>query len=678
VQPEIESRGQFIAGESTTIQALMCLAHGMRRRPGARGGYRGLVFFDSIDSLKRLLDDYIDAEQGNRLARLRTRRYPKDPVNNQPRDRCCGKPEQCDLFRQGECWFFAAAAPEGDPPSPNDPYQVAAAPGGSPGRYRPGRPLRVVPRPVYSGSSGRVERTIADSDLVFSTSSLEVGFDDPDMILVYQHYAPVNLASFIQRKGRGGREGSDRPVTGVTLSIYSPRDAWYFRHPDEMLRADGFEVPLNADNHFVRRGQALAALLDGIARGCCRRGEPMPKPSEDNLAAMRRLLAELAEDVDALVRVALGDTVYAGLKVRDVADLWERSWGEREPLLTARSWRDLLPWVPRLLFDAINLPPLSIRYAPEGNDSGESKQDIGLVFGECCPGNATRRFGRRQVHWLPPSPQSSAPMLPEGGYAGCRQERLLSDEERKRAGNTEEGFDRFLRQQLPDEVSARLPPGQPIHHELCRPVQIELRTLGVLNGNWKPAWFWDPAARRLVEGDPDNPPAGTVGVHHKSRAGLLGFPLLRTTQGLRRSKPIRGLERMAQDVGAFTGGPHTKAETGLRVARAYWGVEVRLVLDDRERTEEVWSVAFTDHTQEQPKLHGYHIDTEGVQLTPDAGELNAFLGAEEAAIAADGKRGRWLRGQFFRYLLTAHFAGAGLSSYSAGPIADLLVAASSD
>src|SRR5262249_51619832 len=69
VQPEIESRGQFIAGESTTIQALMCLAHGMRRRPGARGGYRGLVFFDSIDSLKRLLDDYIDAEQGNRLAR---------------------------------------------------------------------------------------------------------------------------------------------------------------------------------------------------------------------------------------------------------------------------------------------------------------------------------------------------------------------------------------------------------------------------------------------------------------------------------------------------------------------------------------------------------------------------------------------------------------------------------
>ena len=34
VQPEIESRGNDIAGASTTIQAVMCLAHGMSRRTG--------------------------------------------------------------------------------------------------------------------------------------------------------------------------------------------------------------------------------------------------------------------------------------------------------------------------------------------------------------------------------------------------------------------------------------------------------------------------------------------------------------------------------------------------------------------------------------------------------------------------------------------------------------------
>lgn len=63
VQPEVESRGVPVAGESATIQTLMVLAHGMRR-PGDRGGYRGIVIFDSIDSLKRLLDDYRDAELG--------------------------------------------------------------------------------------------------------------------------------------------------------------------------------------------------------------------------------------------------------------------------------------------------------------------------------------------------------------------------------------------------------------------------------------------------------------------------------------------------------------------------------------------------------------------------------------------------------------------------------------
>lgn len=112
-----------------------------------------------------------------------------------------------------------------------------------------------MPVPVYSGTGGRVDRTMRDNDLVFATSSLEVVFDDPEMILVYQHYAPVNLASFVQRKGRGGRGADDRPVTGVTLSIYSPRDSLFFRHPDRMLHAAGFEVPLNPDN-FLPSGRA--------------------------------------------------------------------------------------------------------------------------------------------------------------------------------------------------------------------------------------------------------------------------------------------------------------------------------------------------------------------------------------------------------------------------------------
>jgi hypothetical protein len=51
-----------------------------------------------------------------------------------------------------------------------------------------------------------------------------VGYDDPGITLVYQHYAPQNLASFIQRKGRGGQasHGGDP----VDLAAGQPPWGW--------------------------------------------------------------------------------------------------------------------------------------------------------------------------------------------------------------------------------------------------------------------------------------------------------------------------------------------------------------------------------------------------------------------------------------------------------------------
>ena len=115
--------------------------------------------------------------------------------------------------------------------------------------------------PIPSQLSGNAESLIYDNDILFATSSLEVGFDDPDMMMVYQHYAPTNLASFIQRKGRGGRGSDDRPITGVTLSLFSPTDSWYFRYPERMLDAKSFHIPINVQNFFVRRGQVLSQPL---------------------------------------------------------------------------------------------------------------------------------------------------------------------------------------------------------------------------------------------------------------------------------------------------------------------------------------------------------------------------------------------------------------------------------
>src|SRR4029079_15084920 len=79
VQPEVESRGADIAGASTTIQSLMCLGHGMRRRTGSEGGYRSLVFFDSIDKMRRLHGAYLDAEEKD-LASYRINAFGDDAL----------------------------------------------------------------------------------------------------------------------------------------------------------------------------------------------------------------------------------------------------------------------------------------------------------------------------------------------------------------------------------------------------------------------------------------------------------------------------------------------------------------------------------------------------------------------------------------------------------------------
>src|SRR6185503_18297527 len=92
VQPEVESRGRDVPGASATIQALLCLAHNLRRRPADRGGFRGLVFFDSLDRLKRLHGDFLDAEGYRHLAHLRTARYEPDPLTGEPRTACCRQP----------------------------------------------------------------------------------------------------------------------------------------------------------------------------------------------------------------------------------------------------------------------------------------------------------------------------------------------------------------------------------------------------------------------------------------------------------------------------------------------------------------------------------------------------------------------------------------------------------
>lgn len=626
IQPEVESRGADIAGASTTIQSLMCLGHGIRRRTGSDGGYRSLVFFDSIDKMRRLHGAYSDAEEGKELAALRTSQYGDD-LTGQPQVQCCRQPIGCDRFADGECWWFAA----------NDSQQCGAH-----GRRAPGMPLSVARTPIYSGTSSDAEALVKGADVVFATSSLEVGYDDPDITLVYQHYAPQNLASFVQRKGRGGRGVDDRPTTAVTLSIYSPRDNWWFRRPAEMIAPTGFQIPLNPDNYFVRRGQALCALLDGLARA----GEDPRRPFTH---------AALAS-AGALVERGLGAGVWTEFGAADVHAFWAAALAA-QPTIAPRFFSDLrvgLVWAPNLLFDTINLPAIQVT----GTDvSGGGSEDIGLALATIAPGNATRRYSAGVVHWRPPA-EGRAPWLATSDYAAA---------ERQALANTSDA----LLLQLPIEARIEL---ADLHTDLCRPVVATLERIGWMAGAfWNPEIGYAPDAtpslRALEERD--------LPIRHDSNAFLRGFILVDAIDA--QARIIGGLgEGDALRVSAHTSGVAGGGSAGLSVARVYWGAESELRFDVPKVQPIGQSQTFTDPQTGRPLLHGYRVDTEGLRISVDAERIARAIAEVQTSWESEPGQANWYQGRLLRFRIESGGRALGLPGHDLRLAAELVATAIGD
>jgi hypothetical protein len=631
IQPEIESRGADIAGASTTIQSLMCLSHGMRRRSGNEGGYRGLVFFDSIDKMRRLHGAYVDAEESKELPALRIVAFGDD-ASGHPQTRCCREPIGCDRFADGECWWFAA----------NDARQCGAL-----GTRVPGTPLRVARTPIYSGTSSDAEALVKGADVVFATSSLEVGYDDPDITLVYQHYAPQNLASFVQRKGRGGRGLDDRPTTAVTLSIYSPRDSWWFRRPHEMISPTGFQIPLNPDNFFVRRGQALTTLLDGLAR----RAKRAAASDQSNLPSEAGI-----REAGLLVETVFGDGVWKEFGATDALGFWIAAMAA-QPTFSFRylnESRQNLSWAPNLLFETINLPALTVN----GPDvSGGLAEDIGLALATIAPGNATRRYNPSVVHWCPPV-QGEAPWLSPDDYARAERQPLGPD-----AGS--------VVSELPLEVRPSL---ADVHPELCRPVTATLQRVG-----WLAGAHWTPEVGYALDRDPqlglrdDH----NIPVRHDSIAALRGFLLVNfdKTKGrpVEASGPFSGLCRVSAHIGGLQG-----ASSGLHVARVFWGSDAEVRLDARGVDPISFSQNFVDPLSGRPLLHGYRVETEGLRFTVNDGALSSCVASIEADHREDDGLRRWHEAQFLRYLIESRGYALGIGAHEIKLGADIISAAVGD
>ena len=632
IQPEVESRGKDVAGNSTTIQALMALAHGMRRRTGDEGGFRSLAFLDSVDKLRRLHAAFDDAESQKGLAAYRTRLYPDDPVTGVPREACCGQPFGCDLFVDGECWLFAAT----------DQHQVGAK-----GLTRPGRPLRVAPQPVFSGSEGRVEDLLKQSDIIFTTSSLEVGYDDPDISLVYQHYAPRNLASFIQRKGRGGRGSDDRPVTAVTLSLYNSRDTWWFRQPSEMISPAGFDTPLNPENHFVMRGQLVTLVLDALARHGRRAGHD-PDPAAPPFAA----LAEAA----TLAEAVFGPEPWRHFSADSLAAFWRQAHDSirsapRTPKLP--DVRKAMPWAPDALFDTINLPVLEVA---AGSDAGRP-EDIALALFLAAPGNASRRFNPVEIYWRKPV-QGRHPWLATSDYAEGRRLRPFGDD--------------------PEAWLARLPDtARPLLQDLSpdyfRPGRMSLDVLGRKHGSdWQADWAVPDPLTPVVEavrGDDHR----TLRVRDDARGFLRGFPVVKASDTPAATLSNAPIAAWIAKVEAYLGNGLGGRETGLALARVFWGSDAELNLEGPPSQTVAITQTFTSPDDERPMLHGYHVQTEGVRFTVDPLALSRFVAEEAARLERDPPQREWRLGQMLRFLLESGAQAAGISTFEARRIAELLL-----
>ncbi|MGV8118913.1 MAG: DEAD/DEAH box helicase [Candidatus Xenobiia bacterium LiM19] len=243
---------RFVSEQATFLQSLMVLWHCMKKTPEK---YRFLAFVDSIDSVWRIAKHLNDAEYkkilfGLRLPIGRTtvggdlcRNHYCPKIDNKN----CGSPphlffNSCCIYNNGECWWTMCSSSD----------------------------IFVRPMRVLANSSGQREDpdkkrklSINEWDCLVTTSTLEVGFDHPQLIATAQFKAPPSAASFQQRKGRGGRGIKDTPISLVVLGN-SCGDQFAFRQEKRFFCPSDKELEIRVDpqNPFVRRHHTLSAIFD--------------------------------------------------------------------------------------------------------------------------------------------------------------------------------------------------------------------------------------------------------------------------------------------------------------------------------------------------------------------------------------------------------------------------------
>ena len=280
------------------------------------------------------------------------------------------------------------------------------------------------------------------ADIIVATASLEVGFNDPRVGAVIQHKAPRDMASFLQRRGRAGRNLAMRPLTAVVLSDYG-RDRITYQSYEKLLDPEIDARSLPIGNRFVVKIQATHALLDWIARrGVDARWvltAPLPgaKPAFDrrrtsrvswrdcsptptssaNLRCICNGRLQITEDEASAAmweepRSLLFSVVPTAL--RRLESRWKPLDEQNDP--GDQTWADPLPeFMTGALFDPLNTPDVTFSLPFNVKDEPPT-MGIAQALRFAVPGRVSRRYGyARSDHstWLPVPPSGEELALTE-------------------------------------------------------------------------------------------------------------------------------------------------------------------------------------------------------------------------------------------------------------------------
>ena len=403
-------RGDPVSGTSllsTSIQTAMLLRRVLDPAtiPVSQGlyGSRIFAFTDDLDVTNRLFHNLLDAEGRDSWGRPLPNRPPLAGlrVHNPKR------------FRDGQSWYLCEEI-----------------------GHRLQTPLNI------GRTSSQDTGITANADVIVATASLEVGFNDPTVGGVLQHKAPRNMASFLQRKGRGGRKRTMRPWTVVVLSDYG-RDRVAYQNYDRLFSPILEKRSLPITNRYVIRMQAVFAFMDWIAKKLSRfrdRGNvwndfsaPLPYRTIQNrqqqeIKVIKKVLAtqegeeELAtylqsalciseEEVQAILWEPPRSLMLSVLPtlLRRLESGWKRL--KVHPQDSDQDYQvpfsPLPDFIPANLFSDLLLPEVTITTPPQTRNSDPDINPMPILqaLKAFAPGRASRRFGIEHIyatHWFPP------------------------------------------------------------------------------------------------------------------------------------------------------------------------------------------------------------------------------------------------------------------------------------